>query len=90
MSIQGDVNEYNEIACFKPGKPLRSVLEGLKAAMAKAAKELVDPFTESDIGNDTDLVIDSNREEDEDVDIEYTLKKHIIMSLFYITLFVCK
>ena len=57
MSIQGDVNEDNEIACFKPGKPLRSVLEGLKAAMAKAAKELVDPFTESDIGNDKILLL---------------------------------
>ena len=90
MPIQDDRSENNEIACFKPGKPPRSVLEGFKAAMAKAAKELVDPFTELDIGNDTDLVIDSKREEDEDVDIEYTLKKHIIMSLFYITLFVCK
>ena len=33
--------------------------------MADAAKELVDPFTESDIKNDPDLVIDSDREEDE-------------------------
>ena len=38
--------EDNEIACFKPGKPLSSGLERLKAAMAEAAKELVDPFTE--------------------------------------------
>ena len=55
----------NEIARFKPGKPLSSGLERLKAAMADAAKELVDPFTESDIKNDPDLVIDSDREEDE-------------------------
>ena len=60
----------NEIARFKPGKPLSSGLERLKAAMADAAKKLVDPFTESDIKNDPDLVIDSDREEDEDVDIE--------------------
>ena len=44
--------------CFKPGKPLSSCLERLKAAMAEAAKEVVDPFTESDIENDPDLVID--------------------------------
>ena len=55
----------NEIARFKPGKPLSSGLERLKAAMADAAKELVDPFTESDIKNDPDLVIDSDRGEDE-------------------------
>ena len=47
-----------------------SGLEHLKAAMAEAAKELADPFTESDIENDPDLVTDSDREEDEDVDIE--------------------
>ena len=75
LSIQGDWSEDNKIACFKPGKPLISGLERLKAAMVEAAKELVDPFTESDIENDPDLVIDSNREEDEDVDIEQTLKK---------------
>ena len=40
------------------------------AAMAEAAKKLADPFTEADIKNDPDLVIDSDREEDEDVDIE--------------------
>ena len=70
MSIQDDGNEDNEIACFKPGKPLSSGLEHLKAAMAEAAKELVDLFTELDIENDPDLVIDSDREEDENVDIE--------------------
>ena len=42
----------------------------MKAAMAEAAKKLADPFTEVDIKNDPDLVIDSDREEDEDVDIE--------------------
>ena len=70
MSIQDDGSEDNEIACFKPGKALSSGLEHLKAAMAEAANELVDPFTEPDIENDPDLVIDSDREEDEDVDIE--------------------
>ena len=70
LSIQDDGSEDNEIVCFKPGKPLSSGLERLKAAMAEAAKELVDPFTESDIENDPDLVIDSDREEDGDVDIE--------------------
>ena len=55
---------------FKPGKPLSSGIERLKAAMVEAAKELVDPFTESDIEDDSDLVIDSNWEEDEAVDIE--------------------
>ena len=38
--------------------------------MAEAVKELVDPFTELDIKNNTDLVIDSDREENEDVDFE--------------------
>ena len=38
--------------------------------MAEAAKELVDPFTESDIKYDPDLVIDFDSEEDEDLDIE--------------------
>ena len=38
--------------------------------MAKAAKEFVDRFTESDTENNPDLVIDSDWEEDEDVDIE--------------------
>ena len=56
--------------CFKHGQPLSSGLERLKAAMAEAAKELVDPFTETDIENDPDLVIDFDREEDEDIDIE--------------------
>ena len=69
MSKQDNGSEDNEIACFKPGKPLSSGLERLKAAMAEAAKELADPFTELDIENDPDLVIDSDREEDEDVDI---------------------
>ena len=45
-------------------------VERLKAAMAEAAKELVDPSTELDIENDPDLVIDSDREEDEVADIE--------------------
>ena len=67
MSIQDDGSEDNEIVCFKPGKPLNSDLERLKAAMAEAAKGLVDPFTESDIENFLDLVVYSDREEDEDV-----------------------
>ena len=50
--------------CFKPGKPLSPGLERLKAAMAEAAKELVHLFTEWDIENDPDLVIDLDREED--------------------------
>ena len=62
LSIQDDGSEDNEIACFKSGKPPSSGLERLKAAMVEAAKELVDPFTESDIENDPDLVIDSDRE----------------------------
>ena len=70
LSIEDDVSEDCKIVCFKPGKPLSSGLERLKAAMAEAAKELVDPFTESDIENNPDLVIDSVREEDEGVDIE--------------------
>ena len=36
LSIQDDGSEDNEIACFRPGK--------LKAAMAEAANELIDPF----------------------------------------------
>ena len=71
LSMQDDGSEGNEIACFKPRKPLMSSgLEGLKTAMAEAAKELVDPFTKSDIENDPDLVIYSDKEEDEDVDIK--------------------
>ena len=70
LSIKDDESKDNEIACFKPGKPLSSGLEHLKAAMAEAAKELVDPFTELDIKNDSDLILDLDREEDEDVDIE--------------------
>ena len=70
LTIQNDWSEDSEIACFKPEKPLSSGLERLKAAMAEAAKELVDPFSESDIKNDPELVIDWDREEDEDVDIE--------------------
>ena len=38
--------------------------------MAEAAKELVDPFTESNIKNDPDLVPDLDREGDKDIDIE--------------------
>ena len=82
-SIQDDGSEDNEIACFKPGKPLSSGLERLKDAVAEAAKELVDPFTELDIENDAD--IDSDREEDEDIE-----KNNIIMCVFYLTLFVCE
>ena len=70
LSIQDDGSEDSEIACFKPGKPLSFGVERLKAAMAEAAKELVDPSTELDIENDPDLVIDSDREEDEVADIE--------------------
>ena len=69
MSIQDDASKNNEIACFKPEKTTE-LLERLKVAMAKAAKELVGLFTESNIKYDPDLVIDSDREEDEDVDIE--------------------
>ena len=61
LSIQGDGSDGNETSCFKPGKPLSSGFESLKAAMAEAAKELVNPFTESDVENDPDLVIDSDR-----------------------------
>ena len=70
LSIQDDGSEDNEFACFKPGKPLRSGFDRLKAAMAAAAKELADRFIESDIENDPDLVIGYNREEVEDVNIE--------------------
>ena len=65
LSIQDDGSEGNEIACFKPEKPLSFGLEHLKAAMAEAAKKLVDPFTELDIENDPRLVIDLDRDEDE-------------------------
>ena len=57
-------------ACFKPGKPLSSGLESLKAAIAEAAKELFDLFTELDIENDPDFVTGSDRKEDEDVNKE--------------------
>ena len=70
MTIQVDGSEDNEVVCFKPGRPLNSGLERLKVVMAEAFKELVDPFTESDIENDPDLVIDLDREENKDVDIE--------------------
>ena len=60
----------NEIMCFKPEKPLTSDLERLKAVIAEAAKELVDPFTELDIKSDPDLVTDSNQKEYEDVDVD--------------------
>ena len=46
FSIQDDGSEGNEIVCFKPVKPLSSGLERLKAAIAEAAKELVDSFPE--------------------------------------------
>ena len=61
LSIQGDRSDGNETACFKPGKPLSSGFESLKTAMAEAAKELVNPFTKSDVENDPNLVIDSDR-----------------------------
>ena len=70
LSIQDDGSEDNEFARFKPGKPLRSGFDRLKAAMAAAAKELADRFIELDIENDPDLVIGYNREEVEDVNIE--------------------
>ena len=38
--------------------------------MAEVAKELVDTVTKSDIKNDPDLVFDSGRENDENVDIK--------------------
>ena len=68
--IQDDGSEDNEISRFKPVKPLSSGLEPLKVAIVEVAKKVVDPFTESDIENDPDLVIDSEREKDEDVDIQ--------------------
>ena len=70
LSIQDDGTEEKENACFEAGRTLSSGLEQLKAAMNKAAKEFVDPFTESEIEIDPQLVINSDREEDEDVDIE--------------------
>ena len=70
LSIQGDGSKDNKIACFKPGIPLSSGLKRLKAAMTEVAKELVDPFTESDIENDPEHVIYSDRKEDGDVDLE--------------------
>ena len=70
LPIQDDGSEDNKIVCLKPVKPLSSGLERLKVAMAEAAKDLADPFTESDIEDDPDLVTDSDREEDEDVHIE--------------------
>ena len=70
LLIQDDGAEDKEIACFEAGRPVSSGLEQLKAAVTKAAKEFVDPFTESEIENDPELVINSDREEDEDVDIE--------------------
>ena len=69
MLIQDDRSEDKKLH-IKLEKPLSSSLERFKAAMDEAAKKLVDPFTELDIKNDPDLVIDSEREEDEGVDIE--------------------
>ena len=43
LSMQDDGSEDNEIACFKPEKPLNSGLERLKTAMAEAAKSLLIP-----------------------------------------------
>ena len=70
LSSRDNEIQDNEIACFKSRKPLNSGLERLKAAMARAAKEFDDLFTESDSENNPDLIIDSDWEEDEDVDIE--------------------
>ena len=69
LLIQDDRSEGKKLH-IKLEKPLSSSLERFKAAMDEAAKKLVDPFTELDIKNDPDLVIDSEREEDEGVDIE--------------------
>ena len=41
--------------------------------MDETTQEPIDSFTELDVENDPDLVIDSDRGEDEDVDIEQTL-----------------
>ena len=44
LSMQDDGSEDNEIACFKPRKPLMSSgLEGLKTAMAEEPKSLLIP-----------------------------------------------
>ena len=72
LSVQDNGSEDNEIACLKPGKPLSSGLERFKVAMAETTQEPTDSFTELDIQSDPDLVIDSDRGEDEDVDIEKT------------------
>ena len=48
---------------FPPVKVARKVYV-IKRVIAEAAKELVDPFTESDIENDPDLV-DSDKEDEE-------------------------
>ena len=69
-SIQDDGSEDNKIRYFKPGKPLSSGFEHLKAAMAEAFKERFNPFTESDNENDPDMVIDLDSKQDEDADIE--------------------
>ena len=68
MSIQDD--ECEDRKTGKTRKPLSSGLERLKAPMAAATKELVHVFTKSDIKNDPDLVINLEREEDKDIDIE--------------------
>ena len=44
-----------------------------------------DPFAESDIENDPDMVIDSHREEDEDGDIELTLKKQQHYHVYFLS-----
>ena len=58
---------------FQTWKALSSGLECFKVAMDETTQEPIDSFTELDVENDPDLVIDSDRGEDEDVDIEQTL-----------------
>ena len=72
---------------FEPRKPLSSGLDRLKASMAEAAKELVDPFTELDTKNDPDLVIDSDREEDETF---VNIKERTTLSCVYFISHFCK
>ena len=55
--------------------------------MAEAAKELVDPFNELDTKNDPDLVIDSDREEDETF---VNIKERTTLSCVYFISHFCK
>ena len=72
---------------FEPRKPLSSALDRLKASMVEVAKELVDPFTELDTKNDPDLVIDSDREEDENF---VNIKERRTLSCVYFISNFCK